>query len=117
MLKFFFLFWPANVMPLWLLISLLQLKLPLTTLLRSCCINEVSHYFVHWLSAIVIFGGCIVHLFRLSDIDENINGYKYYCFYILFSCVLDVISHTIKEALVRTQPLNQESFNFQIGIF
>jgi len=30
---------------------------------------------------------------------------------------LDVVSHTIKEALVRSQPLNQESFNFQVSVF
>ena len=33
------------------------------------------------------------------------------------SACLDVVSHTIKEALVRSQPLNQETFNFQIGLF
>lgn len=35
----------------------------------------------------------------------------------IVSVFLDVISHTIKEALVRSQPLNQENFNLQIGIF
>ena len=38
MLKSFFLFWPANVMPLWLLVSLLQVFIPLNMILRSCCI-------------------------------------------------------------------------------
>jgi hypothetical protein len=38
MLKSFFLFWPANVMPLWLLVAMLQLFIPLNMILRSCCI-------------------------------------------------------------------------------
>jgi len=36
---------------------------------------------------------------------------------VIISSILDAISHTIKEALVRTQPLNQEQFNFKISIF
>lgn len=30
--------------------------------------------------------------------------------------MIDVISHAIKDNLVRSQPLNQESFNFKIAI-
>jgi hypothetical protein len=30
--------------------------------------------------------------------------------------VIDVISHAIKENLVRSQPLNQEKFNLKISI-
>lgn len=36
---------------------------------------------------------------------------------VIVSCILDVVSHTIKEILVRTQPLNQEKFNFKISFF
>ena len=36
---------------------------------------------------------------------------------VILSSILDAISHTIKEALVRTQPLNQEEFNFKISVF
>lgn len=35
---------------------------------------------------------------------------------IIIAAVLDVVSHTIKEVLVRTQPLNQEKFNFKVSI-
>lgn len=67
MLKYFFLFWSANVMPLWLLLALLQFKIPMITLLRSCCIEEVSHYMVHWLSALLILTGCVVNLFTMQE--------------------------------------------------
>lgn len=117
MLKSFFLFWPANVMPLWLLITLLQLKIPLITMMRSCCIDEVKHYWVHWLSSIIIFTGCILHLFRLGQSDYENQNYRYYSVFLILSAILDVISHTVKEAYVRSQPINQEKFNFQIGLF
>lgn len=112
MLKSFFLFWPANVMPLWLLITLLQLKIPLITMMRSCCIDEVKHYWVHWLSSIIIFTGCILHLFRLGQSDYENQNYRYYSVFLILSAILDVISHTVKEAYVRSQPINQEKFNF-----
>ena len=41
MIKSFCLFWPANALPIWLLISLMQLFIPLNMLLRACCIEEV----------------------------------------------------------------------------
>ena len=69
MLKTFLLFWPANAMPIWLFVTLLQLKIPLTTFFRSCCIEEMSHYAIHWLSALVILVGCIVGMLTLKDND------------------------------------------------
>jgi len=71
MLKSFFFFWPANMMPLWLLTCLLQLFVPLNLMLRSCCIEEVSQYKVHWLSSFVILGGCIISMFSINGIDET----------------------------------------------
>lgn len=40
-----------------------------------------------------------------------------YVVVLIFSSVCDVISNCIKEALVRSQPMNQERFNFQVGVF
>jgi hypothetical protein len=45
------------------------------------------------------------------------DDYSYYTWLLLISNLLDVISHTIKEAIVRNQPLNQEIFNFKISAF
>ena len=134
MLKSFFLFWPANVMPIWLLVSMLQLFIPLNMILRSCCINNVLHYNIHWISALVIIVGCIVsaitlqqeynedtvstfHFFNPIFFSQEGDDNVYYSILLLISCFLDVISHTIKEALVRSQPLNQEKFNFKISAF
>ena len=65
MLKSFFLFWPANVMPFWLLISTLQLFIPINLILRSFCIEETKHYKAHWLSALTIIVGVIVNMYTI----------------------------------------------------
>lgn len=117
MLRSFFLFWPSNVMPIWLLLTLMQLKIPLITFMRFCCIEEVRHYWAHWLSALVILSGCVVHMLRLQEQDFMNSENKNYAYYLILSVILDVISHTVKEAHVRAQPINQEKYNFQIGLF
>tara|TARA_B110000285_G_C15097310_1_gene602849 strand:- start:837 stop:1154 length:318 start_codon:yes stop_codon:yes gene_type:complete len=105
-------------MPLWLLISVLQLFVPLVTILRACCIESVRHYTVHWLSSLLILIGVIVNLVTLKEFpEEKATDFKYYTVMVIVSCGLDVVSHTIKEILVRTQPLNQEKFNFKISFF
>lgn len=62
MLYAFFLFWPANVIPVWELLVLLQLFIPFNMMLRSTCLG-LYHYKVHTISAIIIFAGvCICML-------------------------------------------------------
>ena len=110
LLKAFFLFWPANTMPMWLLISLLQLFIPLNLLLKSFCIDGVQHYKIHWIAACIIFVGCIINMFTLGYQNHMTGDEKkqnvVFSILLILSAVLDVISHTIKEALVRSQPLN-----------
>ena len=62
----FFRFWPANVMPVWLLIILLQLFIPLNTLLRSSCVG-LKHYKIHMFSSLIIIVGCAISFGDLSD--------------------------------------------------
>lgn len=51
--------------------------------------------------------------------SEGSHGEKLlnYVILLIISQVCDVISNCIKEALVRSQPMNQEQFNFQVSIF
>jgi len=87
-------------------------------MMRSCCIEEVRHFGVHWLSSALILGGCIYHMMGIAEAEEEgSERYPLFTFYVWLSIGLDVVSHTIKEAIVRSQPLNQESFNFQLGLF
>jgi hypothetical protein len=62
MLKSFLLYWPANIVPLWMLVSMMQLFIPLNMILRSCCLESVFHYNIHWISGLIIFVGCIISL-------------------------------------------------------
>ena len=73
LLKAFFLFWPANAMPMWLLISLLQLFIPLNMLLKSFCIDGVQHHKIHWIAALIIMVGCIVNMVTLGHQDHLKN--------------------------------------------
>ena len=70
-LKSFFLIWPANVMPIWLFISVLQLKIPLNLVLRTCCIEELSNYKKTWISALVIFVGFFINMLTLTVNNED----------------------------------------------
>ena len=63
MLYAFFLFWPANVIPVWMLVSLLQFFIPLNMLFRSCCIG-MKHYNRHVLAGFVI---CVAILLNMID--------------------------------------------------
>jgi len=40
MLYAFFLFWPANILPLYLLVALLQIYIPLNILMRQMCMSS-----------------------------------------------------------------------------
>lgn len=66
MLYAFFLFWPANMIPIWLLISLLQFFIPLNMLFRSCCIG-LKHYLVHVVAGCIILAGIILNMIDISD--------------------------------------------------
>ena len=46
---------------------------------------------------------------------ENENPLKY-CLFFSLSALLEVISLGIKEGLVRSQPINNEKFNFKISL-
>jgi len=61
----FFLFWPANVIPMWHLIILLQLFIPLNMFLRSCCVG-LKHYKIHVYASLVILIGVSVSLLDIT---------------------------------------------------
>jgi predicted small integral membrane protein len=48
--------------------------------------------------------------------DAAGNDFTYYTWLFILSIILDVLSHTIKEAIVRSQPLYQEAFNFRVSV-
>ena len=57
----------ANEVPIWLLVSLLQFFIPLNMVMRTCCIVGVEQHKIHWLAALLIFGGVIISFFTLTN--------------------------------------------------
>ena len=117
MLYAFFLFWPANMIPIWLMVSLLQFFIPLNMLFRSCCLG-LKHYAIHVIAGFVILAATVLNMVDLADGDEveKHREYMRYALLFLLSSLFDVVSHALKESIVRNQPLNQEKFNFRISI-
>lgn len=102
MLYAFFLFWPANVLPLYLLIALLQIYIPLNILTRSLFM-ESDQYGKHKFASFIIAVAVLVNSFVLID-----GWDKWGVYYLLFlgSAAFDVMSHGLKELLVRGIPIN-----------
>ena len=107
MLYAFFLFWPANMIPLWLLVSLLQFFIPLNMLFRSCCIG-LKHYAMHVAAGFIILIAVILNMVDITDTksSEQKDLYMHYALLFLLCSLFDVISHALKESIVRSQPLN-----------
>ena len=114
MLYAFFLFWPANVLPIWLLVTLLQLFIPLNLLVRGCCVKVALHK-THIAAGIIIFCAVAVNIL-LFIFEEYKSEYAKYSLLFMLSSACDVVSHSIKENIVRSQPLNQNEFNLKIAI-
>jgi hypothetical protein len=71
--------------------------------MRSCCVG-LKHYKIHVLSAFIILIGVIISNLDLTIKEEQ--PVTNYALLFMLSAFFDVISHSIKEGLVRSQPLN-----------
>ena len=69
MIYAFLLFWPANVIPLWLMVSLMQLFIPLKLFL-SMYFNKFTYYPKHMLAAFGILVAVGVNMVNLKDKDS-----------------------------------------------
>ena len=67
MLYAFFLFWPANVIPVYLLITLLQTFIPLKMFFRTCCIG-LKHHKRHILAGAIIIISVVISIMDISFI-------------------------------------------------
>ena len=61
MLYAFLLFWPANVIPVWMLLVLLQLFIPFQMLLRRAFIG-IRHYNTHTIAGLIIFAAVCISM-------------------------------------------------------
>ena len=105
------------MIPLWLLVSLLQFFIPLNMLFRSCCIG-LKHYTLHVAAGFIILFAVVINLIDITDTKDpqQKDLYTHYALLFMLCSLFDVISHAMKESLVRNQILNQEKFNFRISL-
>lgn len=61
----FFLFWPANEISPWLMITLLQFFIPMNMIFGKCC-SGIQYYKIHVMAALVILAGIVVNMFSLG---------------------------------------------------
>ena len=101
MLYAFFLFWPANVIPVYLLISLLQFFIPLNMLFRSCCIG-LKHYTKHVFAGFVILAAVVLNMIDITEDEVHKETYMHYALLFMLCSLFDVVSHALKESIVRT---------------
>jgi ABC-type transport system involved in cytochrome c biogenesis permease subunit len=101
MLYAFFLFWPANVIPIWLLIILLQLFIPFNMLVRSACIG-LKHFKIHAISGLIIFLAVCISLLGFTTKDYQDSNFMPYALLFLLCSLFDSTSHALKESVVRS---------------
>ena len=75
-----------------------------------------SHYKRHILAGFIVVAGVAITMADVIQAPEDKDLYLNYALLFLLSSLFDVISHALKESIVRSQPLNQDKFNFRISV-
>jgi hypothetical protein len=101
MLYAFLLFWPAAVLPVLLLVSLLQFFIPVNMFLRA--LMGLKHHKRHVLAAISIVIAVVISMSGIDRLKKDPNEFLYAGLFLLCSLLLS-FSHIIKEQVVRTHP-------------
>lgn len=114
----FCLFWPANVLPVFVLVCQMQLFIPLNTLFgRACCGRP--EYKKHIAIAFLIIAGVILSFVSyVKDLvgQDNFSEQLYYLCTFTGGQFIYVMAHQTKESIVRSMLLNQTTFNFQVSL-
>ena len=103
MLYAFFLFWPANVIPVWSLLILLQLFIPFNMLLRSSCIG-LEHYGVHTIAGVIVFAAVGISMldFTTEYFKANEPAFITYTGLFFLCALFNALSTALKESIVRS---------------
>lgn len=64
MMYAFFLFWPANILPIYFLVCLLQIYIPLNILMRQICMSS-QQYSKHKIASMIILAAVALNSFVL----------------------------------------------------
>lgn len=111
----FFFFWPSNVIPMWLLVTLLQVFIPLNMGLRMCAL-KLSFHPLQKVSGVIILLAIGVNYFNLLSKEYRAQNYLAYSLLFIVASIIDTISHSLKESIVRSQPIMYDEFTYVVCI-
>ena len=74
-------------------------------LFRSC-IMGLQHYSRHVVAGFVICAAVVLNFIDITDSECHKERYMHYALLFLLCSLFDVISHALKESIVRSQPVN-----------
>lgn len=69
----FLLFWPANVISPWLMVSLLQFFIPLNLYFKAC-FSGLEYYRVHFAASFVIILGVAINMIEIKDNAPGVSS-------------------------------------------
>ena len=113
MLYAYLLFWPAAVLPVLLMSTLLQFFIPVNMFLRS--MTGLRHHKRHLVAAVVIALAVGIGMCGINRLQTDPNEFLYAVLFLLCSVLLS-FSHIIKERVVRTHPQTKVNFNFKVSV-
>lgn len=70
-------------------------------LFRSCCIG-LKHYFTHVVAGFVILVAVVLNMIDITDSKTDKDLYMHYALLFLLCSLFDVVSHALKESIVRS---------------
>ena len=104
----FCLFWPANVIPIFVLTCCMQFFIPLNTILGSLLCGRPQYKKHVWIALYIVAGIMLSFSGYMSSIknDADFADRAYYLSIFLLGQLVQVLSHQTKESIVRHMPLN-----------
>jgi hypothetical protein len=98
MLHAFLLFWPATVLPLFLLITLLQFFIPMNMLFRM--MMGLQHHKIHITATVIILLATTIGILGVGRMTTDPNQFAYSLVFLVGGVML-ALSHNLKESIVR----------------
>jgi hypothetical protein len=82
--------------------------------LRMCAMKLRFHT-MQKVAGVIIFVAIGINYIDLIS-NDYANDYFYYSMLFMVACVIDTISHSLKESIVRSQPILYDEFTFTVAI-
>lgn len=113
MLYAFLLFWPAVILPVLLLITLLQFFIPINMFFRA--LTGLRHHKKHLAASFVIVLSVGIGMVGIDRLKTDPNDFLYAGLFLICSILLS-FSHILKERVIRMHPQSMINFNFKVSV-